>query len=91
MSKIFEKEAFIDSFGSGSCRCADLYCRLQLLGSVLESLKTYCSAGKSLQLSFWAKISNCTLSGQSDGVALQAKQRGWRHECCHGHRWRKQN
>jgi hypothetical protein len=42
-------------------------------GSVLESLNTDCSAGNSLQVNFWRRISNSTLSGQRDGVPGEAE------------------
>ncbi len=39
----------------------------------LKSLNTDCSAGNSLQPSFWRRISNSTLSGRSDCVAGEAE------------------
>jgi hypothetical protein len=41
--------------------------------TALKALNTDCSAGNSLQLSFWRKISNSTLSGRRHGVTGEAE------------------
>jgi hypothetical protein len=71
-SRFFDIEVFIDS--SGQARVgAGLRTENAGCSSVLESLNTDCSAGNSLQLSFWLRLSNSTLSDQHDGVAGDAK------------------
>jgi hypothetical protein len=46
---------------------------LILSGPARAARGTDCSAGNSLQLSFWSRISNRTLSGRRDGVAGEAE------------------
>ncbi len=73
----FDIEVWISKFSlilSGLARAgAGLQTANAGCSSVLKSPSTDCSAGISLQPSFWHRISNSTLSGWRDGVAGEAE------------------
>jgi hypothetical protein len=68
----FDIEVFIEFLGPARAG-AELLAGNARCSSVLESLNTDCSAGNSLQLSFWRRRSNSTLSGLHDKVTGEAE------------------